>query len=103
MTLGELARRIDALLSEVRQTRIEMVEHNRRYESEFLRKTEFEARQAADVAQVRGLESEVHSIQKRLDSTEDRRRTDRALIISSFIAPLVVALLVAFLLRSSGG
>jgi hypothetical protein len=110
MTLGELGRRIDALMAEVRttreamqvevrQTRIDMTEHNRRFESEFLRKSEFEARQSADVMQLRGLESEVHALVKRQEASDERRRTDRALIISAFVAPLVVAVFVALLLN----
>src|SRR5688572_24262675 len=97
-TVDEIVRRLDDVsrrLDEI-TARVELRES--RMEAAYVRKDVFEAVQAADVTQMRGLEGEVHNIGKRLDTTEDRRRQDRALLLGSLAFPLLVTLLGALLL-----
>lgn len=102
-TLGEVVRRMDEVsrrLDEI-TARVELRES--RMEAAYVRKDVFEAVQAADASQMRGLEGEVHSVGKRLDTTEERRRQDRALLLGSLAFPLLVTLLGALLLTGRMG
>lgn len=96
--LGEVARRLDDLVREVREMRREMAEERKDFHARYLPRVEFDLSQQSDAIQVRGLEGEVHNIKKRLDTTEDRRRQDRALLLGSLAFPLLVTLLGALLL-----
>ncbi len=102
-TLGELFRRFDVLANEVREFRRDVADQQRQFASEYLRRAEYDALQTSDVIQVRGLEQEVHNLAKRMEASEERRRTDRALIFSALIAPVLVAVLVAAFLRGGVG
>ena len=96
--LGEVVRRLDDVVREVREMRREMAEERKDFQARFLPRAEFDLSQQADGIQVRGLEGEVHNIKKRMDTTEDRRRQDRALLLGSLAFPLLVTLLGALLL-----
>ncbi len=98
-TIGELFRRFDSLANEVREFRRDVAEQQRRFASEYLRRAEYDALQASDVVQLRGLEQEVHSLEKRMEKADERRRTDRALVLSALVAPILVAVFVAVFLR----
>lgn len=97
-TLSEVVRRLDDVVREVREMRREMSEERKDFQLRFLPRAEFDLSQQSDAIQVRGLEGEVHNIKKRLDTTEDRRRQDRALLLGSLAFPLLVILLGALLL-----
>jgi predicted nuclease with TOPRIM domain len=94
-TLGEVVRRLDDAVRELREMRREIAEDRSRFETRFLPRTEFELSQATDEIQMRGLEGEQHSLAKRLDSMEERARTVRTLAWSSLIAPLLVGIILA--------
>ncbi len=98
-TLGELFRRFDVLANEVREFRRDVADQQRQFASEYLRRAEYDALQASDVVQLRGLEQEVHNLEKRMEKADERRRTDRALVLSALVAPILVAVFVAVFLR----
>ncbi len=102
-TIGELFRRFDGLANEVREFRRDVAEQQRRFASEYLRRAEYDALQASDVVQLRGLEQEVHNLEKRMEKADERRRTDRALVLSALVAPILVAMFVAAFLRGGLG
>jgi hypothetical protein len=102
-TVGELFRRFDSLVNEVREFRRDVADQQRQFAREYLRRAEYDALQASDTIQVRGLEQEVHNLEKRMEKADDRRRTDRALIFSALVAPVLVAVLTALFLRGGMG
>lgn len=102
-TLPEVVRRLDDAVRELREMRREMGEDRKEFQARFLPRAEFDLSQQADAIQIRGLEGEVHTIKKRLDTTEERRRQDRALILGSLAFPLLVILLGALLLTGRVG
>lgn len=100
-TLGEVVRRLDDISRRLDDITARVEQRESRMEASYVRKDVFEAVQASDATQMRGLEGEVHSIGKRLDTTEERRRQDRALLLGSLAFPLLVILLGAVLLTGS--
>lgn len=94
--IWRLLNKIDKRLDLISEQQVER-------EKLFVRQDVFEAVQAADALQMRGLEQEVHSVSKRLDTTEERRRQDRALLLGSLAFPLLVTLLGALLLTGRMG
>lgn len=86
------------LLTKIDQRLDDMGKQAAEREKLFVRLDVFDAVQAADTAHMRGIEQEVHSVNKRLDTAEDRRRQDRALLLGSLAFPLLVTLLGALLL-----
>lgn len=101
-TLGEVVRRLDDVSRRLDEITARVEAREARMEAAFVRKDVFEAVQVADATQVRGIESEVHTIIKRLDLAEERRRTDRALLFTSLIAPLLLMLIGAVVLTNGG-
>lgn len=97
-TLPEVVRQVAAAVAELRELRREIAEDRKTSEARFLPRSEFDLSQQTDAVQIRGLEGEVHNIKKRLDTAEDRRRQDRALLLGSLAFPLLVTLLGALLL-----
>lgn len=97
-TLGEVMRRLDDIVRRVDACSHQLTEASAKNEKTYVRIDVFEARQAADAVHMNGLETEVHSISKRMEDNENRRRTDRALVFSALIAPILVALVTAALL-----
>lgn len=116
-TFGEIVRRLDEVsrrLDEV-STRLEL--RQQQMEAAYVRKDVFEAVQQADGIQARGIESEVHSLSKRLDltaseaqvqklddrmtRTEDQRRVDRNLLLASLAFPLLLLLIGALITSGS--
>jgi hypothetical protein len=96
---GEIARRLTDLTQEVREARRETAEAMRQY----VRADVFDARQATDTVQMRGLEAEVHSIAKRLEANadrlekiEERRRTERMWLVGGLAFPIIILLVGAF-------
>jgi hypothetical protein len=102
-TLGEVVRRLDDVSRRLDDISARVEQREARMEAAYVRKDVFDAVQASDAVQMRGIEGEVHSIGKRLDTTEDRRRQDRALLLGSLAFPLLVILLGALLLAGRVG
>jgi hypothetical protein len=100
-TLSEVVRRLDDVSRRLDDVSARLEQRASQMEVAFVRKDVFEAVQSSDAIQIRGIESEVHSIGKRLDATEDRRRADRALLLGSLAFPLLVVLLGALLLSGA--
>jgi tetrahydromethanopterin S-methyltransferase subunit G len=114
-TLGELFRRLDAAVTEVRELRREIAEDRQRFELKFLPRAEFDLAQHSDAIVIRGLENETHSVAKRLDNVEakidaksremhqridkveERRRADRALVLTGLAFPLILLLIGALI------
>jgi hypothetical protein len=93
-----LLTRIDKRLDDMERSAVER-------EKNFVRVDVFEARQETDDVQMKAFENEMHSLTKRLDSTtlkiekvEERRRADRALVLSGLAFPLLVGLIMALFL-----
>jgi hypothetical protein len=112
-TLGEVARRLEEVVSELREMRREAAEDRQRFEARFLPRAEFDLAQQSDAILIRGLENETHSVARRLDAVdnkvdvkakelyervdkvEERRRVERALLWTSLGAPVLILLLSA--------
>lgn len=100
--LNEVVQEMRDMLGEIRQ---EIAEDRRSLEAKYLPRVEFTLTQATDAVQLRGLEQEQHSQAKRLEAVagqitqiEDRRRADRALLLSGLAFPFILLLLSAVLL-----
>jgi Sec-independent protein translocase protein TatA len=102
-TLGEVVRRLDEAVQGLREMRREMAEDRQRMSAEFLRKETADEREQTTALQVGGLEREIHSIGKRLDTIETNRRQDRTLLLGNLAFPLLVILLGALLLARGVG
>lgn len=102
-TLGEVVRRLDDVSRRLDEVSSRLEQRAAQMETAFVRKDVFEAVQQSDAIQMRGLEGETHSIGKRLDTIEDRRRADRALLLGSLAFPLLVTLIGALLLSGRMG
>jgi hypothetical protein len=105
LSMGELMRRIEDIVARLDEMQRGTAEREARFEKTYVRADVFQQVQATDAVQVRGLESEIHSLSKRFDATdaristvEERRRQDRALVLSGLAFPLIVALLTALFL-----
>jgi hypothetical protein len=114
-TLGEVVRRLDDAVRELREMRREIAEDRSRFEARFLPRAEFDLSQATDAIQMSGLERETHSVGKRLDAVEiksdekiaevakglkeieQRRRSERMWLIGAVVMPSVLLLLNALL------
>lgn len=68
----------------------------------YVRKDVLDAQQAATDQQLVGIETEIHEVWRRFDKIEDAFATNRRLIISSFIAPIIVGIVVVLLLSAFG-
>jgi hypothetical protein len=118
-TLGEVVRRLDEAIREIRETRRERAESHSRSEATYLRKTEFAAERQTDAVVIRGLENEVHSTSKRIEALdveltvgfkdvkadlqriEERRRTDRMWLVGGLAFPIILMLVAAVMLGSA--
>ena len=94
-TLAEVVRRLDDVVSRLDRLYSQL-------EETYVRKDVLEAKEAADVIHMQGLEEEQHAIGKRLDRMDESTATNRRLIISSFIAPLIVGVVVVLVLSAIG-
>ncbi len=72
-TLGEIVRRLDEIVRRLDEMARQAVER----EKQLVRRDVFEAVQAADALQMRGMENEVHSVGKRLDALDQRLEESR--------------------------
>jgi hypothetical protein len=104
-SMGELMRRIEDIVARLDEMQRGTAEREARFEKTYVRSDVFREVQATDAVQVRGIEAEIHSLSKRFDATdtrigtiEERRRQDRALVLSGLAFPLIVALLTALFL-----
>ncbi len=104
-TLGEVVRRLEDIVVRLDEIQRGTAEREARFEKTYVRVDVFEAVQATDAVQLRGIEGEIHSLSKRFDATdaristvEERRRQDRALVLSGLAFPLIIALLTALFL-----
>ena len=98
----DIARRLDLLEQLLREL-------PDRLDAAYLRRETYEADQRADGVQLRGLEAEVRSLRHEIEKLEsdiaaerkDREKeaaTNRRLIVSAFLAPIVVAIVLAIVL-----
>lgn len=104
-SLGEVVRRLDDIVARLDEMQRSTADREARFEKIYVRGDVFEAVQATDAVQMRGIEGEIHSLEKRFDATdaristvEERRRQDRVLVLSGLAFPLIVALLTALFL-----
>jgi predicted RNA-binding protein len=104
-SLGEVVRRLEDIVARLDEMQRATAEREARFETIYVRADVFRAVQATDAVQMSGLEAEIHSLVKRFDATdtrigtvEERRRQDRALVLSGLAFPLVIALLTALFL-----
>jgi hypothetical protein len=104
-SLGEVVRRLEDIVARLDEMQRGTAEREARFEKTYVRSDVFQAVQATDAVQVRGLEGEIHSLSKRFDATdarintiEERRRQDRALVLSSLAFPLIIAVVTAVFL-----
>lgn len=116
-TLGEIVRRLDEVSRRLDEVSFRLEQRQSQMEAAYVRKDVFEAVQQADGIQLRGIESEVHSLSKRLDltateaqvrklddrmtRTEDQRRVDRNLLLASLAFPLLLLLIGALITSGS--
>jgi hypothetical protein len=104
-SLGEVVRRLEDVVARLDEMQRGTADLQARFEKIYVRSDVFQQVQATDAVQVRGLEGEIHSLAKRFDATdaristiEERRRQDRALVLSGLAFPLLVALITALFL-----
>jgi hypothetical protein len=104
-SLGEVVRRLEDIVARLDEMQRGTADLQARFEKTYVRSDVFQAVQATDAVQVRGLEGELHSLSKRFDATdarintiEERRRQDRALVLSSLAFPLIIAVVTAVFL-----
>jgi predicted RNA-binding protein len=104
-SLGEVVRRLEDIVARLDEMQRATAEREARFETIYVRSDVFKAVQATDAVQISGLEAEIHSLVKRFDATdarigtvEERRRQDRALVLSGLAFPLIIALLTALFL-----
>lgn len=97
-TLGEVMRGVDDLKRQLGEVSKLIASERAESARIYVRSDVFAAERSADAIQLQGLEQEVHSLSKRIDESDARKRTDRALILSGLIFPIVVALVVAAVL-----
>ena len=69
---------------------------------ELVRKDVYEAHRAADKDDVADVRRSVDKIVQRLDTAETEARTNRRLMISAFVMPLVVQLLMLYVITQVG-
>lgn len=94
-TLDEVVRRLDDVVTRLNRLSSQL-------EETYVRKDVLAAKEAADAVQMQGLEEEQRAIGRRLDRMDEATATNRRLIISSFIAPLVVGVVVVLVLSAIG-
>jgi chromosome segregation ATPase len=122
-SLGEVVRRLEDIVARLDEMQRATAEREARFETIYVRADVFRAVQATDAVQMNGLEAEIHSLAKRFDATdaristieeqrkqerkqdleaigkiEDRRRQDRALVLTGLAFPIIILLLSAVLL-----
>ena len=94
-TADDFRRLREEIVGEIRELRQAL-------EAGYQRKDVAQAENNATSIQIAGLEDEQHIIHKRIDRMQDAASANRRLIIASFIAPIIVGIVVALLLSASG-
>lgn len=94
-TLAEVVRRLDDVVTRLDRLYSQL-------EETYVRKDVLEARDATTDQQLTGIESEMHEVWKRFEKNEEATATNRRLIITSFVAPVVVAVVLALVLSALG-
>lgn len=94
-TLAEVVRRLDDVVSRLDRLYTQL-------EETYVRKDVLEAKEAADAIHMQGLEEEQRAMARRLSEMDEATATNRRLIISSFVAPVVVAVVLALVLSAIG-
>lgn len=104
-TVGEVTRGLASVVEELRAIRADIRDMQVRTEQTYLRKTEYEraakAERDLDLLEQQGIQNELHSLKKRLETAEEerkqekraaeeRRRVDRTWLLSGIAAPLIV-------------
>ena len=89
--LGEVARNITGLRDDVRQLASKL-------EAGYVRKDVQDAREAATTIQLKGIEDEQHSTNKRIDKIEERLTAHFRLLLAGLIYPLIVGAFVYLIL-----
>lgn len=100
-TMGEMSRRLDAAVREIRDLVQEVRQDRNQMHQTYLPREQYNALRQADDVQIAGLEREQHNLVKRLDAFESQQRTNRALVWGSLLFPILAALIVVIL--TSGG
>jgi flagellar capping protein FliD len=102
-TLGEVTRRLDDVSRRLDSITKRMEESQTRFEATFVPRAVYEADKRTDDVQIKGLESEVHSVRhqvaaevkrtdERFEALEARLRRWATLGFTVFLGPLVVGL-----------
>jgi len=94
-TLAEVVRRLDDVA-----TRLDRLMDT--LEDRFVRRDVLQAMNNATSIQITGIEDEQHVIHKRIDRMQDTSAANRRLIVASFIAPIIVGVVVVILLSALG-
>lgn len=94
-TLAEVVRRLDDVVTRLDRLYTQL-------EETYVRKDVLEAKEAADTIHMQGLEEEQRAMARRLDQTDEATATNHRLIITSFVAPVVVAVVLALVLSAIG-
>jgi len=94
-TLAEVVRRLDDVA-----TRLDRLMDT--LEDRFVRLDVLQAMNNATSIQITGIEDEQHVIHKRIDRMQDTSAANRRLIVASFIAPIIVGVVVVILLSALG-
>jgi hypothetical protein len=99
---GEIMRRLDELVTELRRLADTLAEG-------YVRKDVLAAQNNATSIQITGIEDEQHVLHKRIDGVNQRldkndtdRQTDRRLIFTAIAAPIVVGIVLAIVLSAIG-
>ena len=71
-------------------------------EAGYVRKDVYSADRQTDAIQAKGIEDEQRLLNRRIDKMEEHGASNRRLIISSFIAPVVVGIVVVLILSALG-
>lgn len=94
ITTGELARRIESAVQvlggSLEALRKEIVALGTRVESTYLRQDLASAFRITDQAYIAKVQNDLQDLDKELRITQDQRRTDRRLMWTSLVAPLLI-------------
>lgn len=88
-TLGEVIRQLAAITSQLEKI-------TERLDTDYVRKDVYQA-------QVQVFAEKIDELKDRADKSEQQRNADRRLIVTSFIGPIITALIVMYVVAQVGG
>lgn len=94
-TLADVVRRLDEVVTRIDRLYSQL-------EEIYVRKDVLEVREAATDRQLVGIEAEMHQVWKRFETNEEATSANRRLIITSFVAPVIVGVVVVLILSTIG-